>query len=123
MAGHLPGPGLRDRHRDGAGPRGAGTRRGLPGRARPGAPPPRLATPTGVRAPCEPAFPAGPSAPGPDNEGTAIEGLTNARISTQLHISQSAAEKHINAIFDKLGLSGSSGLSRRVMAVVHYLGS
>ncbi len=51
------------------------------------------------------------------------QGLTNARISEQLHISQSAAEKHINAIFDKLGLTGSSGLSRRVMAVVRYLGS
>ncbi|MEU3646238.1 response regulator transcription factor [Lentzea sp. NPDC034063] len=51
------------------------------------------------------------------------QGLTNARISTQLHISQSAAEKHINSIFDKLGLSGSSGVSRRVMAVVRYLGS
>ena len=51
------------------------------------------------------------------------QGLTNARISRQLHISQSAAEKHINAIFDKLGLAGSSGLSRRVMAVVRYLGS
>lgn len=51
------------------------------------------------------------------------QGLTNARISAHLHISQSAAEKHINAIFDKLGLAGSSGLSRRVMAVVRYLGS
>ncbi|NGY61531.1 response regulator transcription factor [Lentzea sp. NEAU-D13] len=51
------------------------------------------------------------------------QGLTNARISARLHISQSAAEKHINAIFDKLGLAGSSGLSRRVMAVVRYLGS
>ncbi|MFS8102259.1 response regulator transcription factor [Lentzea alba] len=51
------------------------------------------------------------------------QGLTNGRISEQLHISQSAAEKHINAIFDKLGLTGSTGLSRRVLAVVHYLGS
>lgn len=51
------------------------------------------------------------------------QGLTNARISEHLHISQSAAEKHINAIFDKLGLTGSPGMSRRVMAVVRYLGS
>ncbi|WP_424188105.1 response regulator transcription factor [Actinokineospora sp. G85] len=51
------------------------------------------------------------------------QGLTNAGISGSLHISQSAVEKHINAIFDKLGLSGSSGLSRRVVAVVKYLGS
>lgn len=51
------------------------------------------------------------------------QGLTNARISEDLHISVSAAEKHINAIFDKLGLAGSTGVSRRVMAVVSYLGS
>ncbi|MFD4639709.1 response regulator [Lentzea sp. NPDC058436] len=51
------------------------------------------------------------------------QGLTNTRIAESLHISQSAAEKHINAIFDKLGLAGSTGLSRRVMAVVRYLGS
>ncbi|WP_112265529.1 response regulator transcription factor [Lentzea terrae] len=51
------------------------------------------------------------------------QGLTNARISEHLHISQSAAEKHINAIFEKLGLAASSGLSRRVMAVVRFLGS
>ncbi|WP_156756165.1 response regulator transcription factor [Actinokineospora pegani] len=51
------------------------------------------------------------------------EGLTNASISGSLHISQSAVEKHINAIFDKLGLTGSTGLSRRVVAVVKYLGS
>ncbi|MFC8933982.1 response regulator [Rhodococcus sp. NPDC057135] len=49
------------------------------------------------------------------------QGLTNARISADLHISVSSAEKHINAIFDKLGLANSSGLSRRVVAVVTYL--
>lgn len=49
------------------------------------------------------------------------QGLTNARISADLHISVSSAEKHINAIFEKLGLAHSSGLSRRVMAVVAYL--
>jgi hypothetical protein len=38
-------------------------------------------------------------------------------------VSQSAAEKHINAIFDKLDLPPSSGLSRRVVAVVTYLSS
>ncbi|GLZ39372.1 response regulator transcription factor [Actinokineospora sp. NBRC 105648] len=51
------------------------------------------------------------------------QGLTNARISEVLHVSQSASEKHINAIFDKLGLARSTGLSRRVVAVVKYLGS
>lgn len=49
------------------------------------------------------------------------QGLTNARISTDLYISVSSAEKHINAIFEKLGLAGSTGVSRRVMAVVAYL--
>ncbi|WP_415976997.1 response regulator [Rhodococcus sp. 077-4] len=49
------------------------------------------------------------------------QGLTNARISTDLFISVSSVEKHANAIFDKLGLANSSGVSRRVMAVVAYL--
>jgi len=51
------------------------------------------------------------------------QGLTNTRISETLHVSLSSTEKHINAIFDKLGLSGEAGLSRRVLAVVRYLGS
>ncbi|MGV8875413.1 MAG: response regulator [Rhodococcus sp. (in: high G+C Gram-positive bacteria)] len=51
------------------------------------------------------------------------QGLTNARISAQLHISVSSTEKHANAIFDKLGLANSSGVSRRVMAVVAHLRS
>ena len=51
------------------------------------------------------------------------QGYTNARISADLHISVSSTEKHINAIFDKLGLANSTGLSRRVMAVVAYLRS
>jgi len=50
-------------------------------------------------------------------------GFTNARISADLFISVSSAEKHINSIFEKLGLSNSAGLSRRVMAVVTYLRS
>lgn len=49
------------------------------------------------------------------------QGLTNARISADLHISVSSTEKHANAIFDKLGLANSSGVSRRVTAVVAYL--
>ncbi|SER74951.1 two component transcriptional regulator, LuxR family [Lentzea xinjiangensis] len=49
------------------------------------------------------------------------QGLTNTRISETLHISLSATEKHANSIFDKLGLTGESGLSRRVLAVVRYL--
>ncbi|MFF3287224.1 response regulator [Streptomyces sp. NPDC003023] len=51
------------------------------------------------------------------------EGHTNAAIAARLHVSQSAVEKHINAIFDKLELSGTAGYSRRVLAVLRYLGS
>jgi len=51
------------------------------------------------------------------------QGHTNAGIAAQLHVSQSAVEKHVNAIFDKLGLSHTTGYSRRVLAVLHYLGS
>lgn len=49
------------------------------------------------------------------------QGLTNARISADLHISVSSVEKHTNAVFEKLGLANSSGVSRRVMAVVAFL--
>lgn len=51
------------------------------------------------------------------------QGLTNARIAADLYVSVSSVEKHINAVFEKLGLANSSGLSRRVMAVVAYLGT
>jgi DNA-binding NarL/FixJ family response regulator len=51
------------------------------------------------------------------------QGHTNARIAEQLHVSQSAVEKHVNAIFDKLDLSHTTGYSRRVLAVLRYLGS
>jgi DNA-binding NarL/FixJ family response regulator len=50
-------------------------------------------------------------------------GHTNARIAGELFISQSAVEKHANAIFDKLGLSHVTGYSRRVLAVLRYLGT
>jgi DNA-binding NarL/FixJ family response regulator len=51
------------------------------------------------------------------------QGRTNAAVADQLHISQSAVEKHVNAIFDKLDLSQVAGYSRRVLAVLRYLGS
>ncbi|MFI6817280.1 response regulator [Nonomuraea sp. NPDC050328] len=51
------------------------------------------------------------------------QGLTNASIAQSLHVSQSAVEKHVNALFDKLELSHTSGYSRRVLAVLRYLGS
>ncbi|WP_405569409.1 response regulator transcription factor [Streptomyces sp. NBC_01167] len=55
--------------------------------------------------------------------GEMAQGHTNASIAGHLHVSQSAVEKHINAIFDKLGLTGTTGYSRRVLAVLRYLGS
>ena len=51
------------------------------------------------------------------------QGHTNAGIADRLFVSRSAVEKHINAIFDKLDLSGTTGYSRRVWAVLRYLGS
>jgi DNA-binding NarL/FixJ family response regulator len=51
------------------------------------------------------------------------QGHTNASIAAHLHVSQSAVEKHVNAIFDKLDLSAATGYSRRVLAVLRYLGS
>lgn len=49
------------------------------------------------------------------------EGKTNAVIAESLHLSESAIEKHVNAIFSKLGLSEERKLSRRVAAVLAYL--
>jgi DNA-binding NarL/FixJ family response regulator len=51
------------------------------------------------------------------------QGHTNAAIAERLHISQSGVEKHVNAIFEKLDLSRTGGYSRRVLAVLRYLGS
>jgi DNA-binding NarL/FixJ family response regulator len=51
------------------------------------------------------------------------QGFTNAAIAERLHVSRSAVEKHVNAIFDKLDLSHATGYSRRVLAVLRYLGS
>ncbi|MEU6767354.1 response regulator transcription factor [Streptomyces sp. NPDC046853] len=55
--------------------------------------------------------------------GKMAQGHTNAAIAGQLHVSQSAVEKYIAAIFDKLELAGTTGYSRRVLAVLRYLGS
>lgn len=49
------------------------------------------------------------------------EGKTNGAIAESLHLSESAIEKHVNAIFTKLGLSEERKLSRRVAAVLTYL--
>jgi DNA-binding NarL/FixJ family response regulator len=55
--------------------------------------------------------------------GQMAEGYTNDRIATSLHISRSGVEKHVNSIFDKLDLPRSTGYSRRVLAVLRYLGT
>jgi DNA-binding NarL/FixJ family response regulator len=51
------------------------------------------------------------------------QGHTNATIAERLHVSQSAVEKHVNTIFDKLDLSHTTGYSRRILAILRYLGS
>ncbi|GAA1600632.1 response regulator transcription factor [Kribbella sancticallisti] len=51
------------------------------------------------------------------------EGHVNGRIAEELFISTSAVEKHINSIFDKFDLNHVTGYSRRVLAILHYLGT
>ncbi|WP_229070940.1 response regulator transcription factor [Actinoplanes sp. DH11] len=51
------------------------------------------------------------------------QGWTNGRIGQELFISQSAVEKHVNAIFDKFGLTTEGGYIKRVLAVLRHLGS
>lgn len=50
------------------------------------------------------------------------QGQTNGRIGQELFISQSAVEKHVNAIFEKLGLTNDGGYIKRVLAVLRHLG-
>lgn len=51
------------------------------------------------------------------------EGHTNFSIAAQLHISRSAVEKRVNAIFDKLAVTHAPGYSRRILAIMRYLES
>ncbi|GEB56075.1 DNA-binding response regulator [Streptomyces gardneri] len=51
------------------------------------------------------------------------QGYTNAAIARQLHLSLSAVEKYLNAVFDKLDLRRADGYSRRILAVLRYLES
>lgn len=51
------------------------------------------------------------------------QGHINAAIAARLFVSQSAVEKHANAIFEKLDLGDTAGYSRRVLAVLRYIGS
>jgi DNA-binding NarL/FixJ family response regulator len=54
--------------------------------------------------------------------GLMAEGRTNTAIGRALVVGQGAVEKHISAIFTKLGLPPSGDDHRRVLAVLHYLG-
>jgi DNA-binding NarL/FixJ family response regulator len=49
------------------------------------------------------------------------QGRTNSAIAAELYLSESAIEKHVNAIFTKLGLREEPRLHRRVAAVLNYL--
>ncbi len=49
------------------------------------------------------------------------QGKTNRAIAEALALSESAVEKHVNAIFSKLGLSEEPQLHRRVAAVLTFL--
>src|SRR5207253_841120 len=49
------------------------------------------------------------------------QGKTNGAIGAALVLSESAVEKHVNAIFSKLGLSEEPHIHRRVAAVLTYL--
>lgn len=49
------------------------------------------------------------------------EGKSNAAVAAALFLSERAVEKHINALFGKLGLAPERDVNRRVMAVLLYL--
>ena len=49
------------------------------------------------------------------------EGQTNRAIAEQLGVTERAVERHVTAIFEKLGLSAGDGGHRRVLAVLTYL--
>jgi DNA-binding NarL/FixJ family response regulator len=51
------------------------------------------------------------------------QGRSNAAIAGRLYLSESSVEKHIGAIFGKLGVGEGRDLHRRVAAVVTYLKS
>jgi DNA-binding NarL/FixJ family response regulator len=49
------------------------------------------------------------------------EGQTNRAIAQRLTVTERAVERHVTAIFEKLGLSAADGGHRRVLAVLAYL--
>jgi DNA-binding NarL/FixJ family response regulator len=54
--------------------------------------------------------------------GEMAQGRSNAAIAAALFLTERAVEKHINAIFSKLGLSEEPDINRRVKAVLLFLG-
>jgi len=48
-------------------------------------------------------------------------GRSNAATSKALFMSERAVEKHVSAVFQKLGLADESDVNRRVMAVLAFL--
>lgn len=55
--------------------------------------------------------------------GLMAEGHSNPAISQRLHLSGKTVEKHVRAIFSKLGLEDTADYHRRVLAVITYLRS
>ena len=53
--------------------------------------------------------------------GLMAEGKTNRGIAGELFVSERAVERHVTAIFGKLGLPSGAGDHRRVLAVLAYL--
>jgi DNA-binding NarL/FixJ family response regulator len=49
------------------------------------------------------------------------EGWSNAAIARELSVTVAAVERHVTAIFGKLGLHQSADQHRRVLAVLTYL--
>jgi DNA-binding NarL/FixJ family response regulator len=54
---------------------------------------------------------------------SAAEGRSNSGIAEALFVTESAVEKHVRAIFSKLGLAPEEGGHRRVLAGLAYLRS
>ncbi|MFI6938177.1 response regulator [Streptomyces sp. NPDC050418] len=49
------------------------------------------------------------------------EGRSNAAIAAGMHVSPGTVEKHVAALFGKLGLPASEDMNRRVLAVLRFL--